>query len=680
MGQHGDLEQTKRELEDRIASLEAAVSERDARISVLEAKLNAVYRSTSWRVTAPLRATWELLTLLDLVLRFVAIRVGGWGDGIALFREGRELYVRGGLPSVKKHLVEEVRRYDRNNYAKWIARYDTVTDEQRAALRKRIGEFSHRPLISVVMPTSSPEPKWLIQAIESVRRQIYPHWELCIAGDASTDQAVRSILERYAAEDARIKLASREQIGDLAVAANSALECAIGEWVTFLDQNDLLSEHALLWVADAINGDPDARLIYSDEDAIDKNGRRFHPYFKCDWNVDLFYSHNLISRLAAYRADILNDVGGFRQGYDGSQDYDLALRYIERIEPKQIHHVPRVLYHRRAQCENGVEHFDNTLAAAIGERALNEHFQRQRIRARAEFVGHGYRVHYDLPDPPPLVSLIIPTRNRLELICQCVESIRQKTTYPNYEILIVDNSSDDPATLRYLNELQADERIRVLRDERPFNYSELNNAAVKSARGEVVGLLNNDVEVISPEWLAEMVSIALQPGVGAVGARLWYPNNRLQHGGVVLGIGGCAGHAHKGFPKGALGYAGRMGLISGFAAVTGACLIVRRQLYEKLGGLNEVDLRVAYNDVDFCLRLREAGYRNVWTPYAELYHHESATRGRNDTPEKKALLAQERNYMKERWGELLLNDPAYNPSLTLERADFSLSWPPRKCG
>jgi GT2 family glycosyltransferase len=392
----------------------------------------------------------------------------------------------------------------------------------------------------------------------------------------------------------------------------------------------------------------------------------------------MIYSQKLISHLNIYNTDLVREIGGFRDGLDGSQDYDLALRMIERMEPNQVHHIPRVLYHWRIHNESTAQGLEaKPYAMLAGERALNEHFQRQGMDATAERMIFGYRVRYALPDSPPTVSLIIPTRNGVHLLRQCVDSVLEKTNYPNYEILIVDNGSDDHETLDYLKSLETDSRIRVLQGHGPFNYSALNNSTVKESRGELVGLVNNDISVISPEWLSEMVSLAIQPGVGAVGASLWYPNDTLQHGGVILGIGGCGSHSHKGFPKGCHGYFGRMGLISGFSAVTGACLIIKKSIYEEVGGLNETDLPVAFNDTDFCLRIREAGYRNVWTPYAELYHHESASRGSEDLPEKQARFSKEVHYMLQRWGGLLLYDPAYNPNLTLNYEDFSLAWPPR---
>ena len=569
--------------------------------------------------------------------------------------------------------------FDRTDYAEWIRRYDTLTKESRTTMRDRIDNFVHKPLISVVMPVYNPKPAWLIQAIDSVRKQIYPHWELCIADDASTDKAIRPILERYAKKDLRIKIVFREKNGHISAASNSALELATGAWVALLDHDDLLSEHALFWVADSINQNPGAGLIYSDEDKFDKSGRRFDPYFKCEWNVDLFYSHNLITHLGAYRADLLNDIGGFREGLEGSQDYDLALRCIERLEPNQIYHIPRILYHWRVHDESTAKSGDaKPYALRAGKKALDEHFRRQGVNAIAELLEFGmYRMRYVLPDPMPLVSLIILTRNGLQFLQRCIESILKKTTYPNYEILVIDNASDDPAIYRYFKEIEADARIRVVRDDRPFNFSVLNNAAVKLVRGEVVGLLNNDLEVISPEWLSEMVSHALRPGMGAVGARLWYPNNTLQHGGVVIGLGGVAGHSHKHLPQKMPGYFWRANLIQNYSAITAACLVIRKSVFEKVGGLNEADLQVAFGDVDFCLRVREAGYRNIWTPYAELYHHESATRGHENTPEKQKRFVKEVTYMKQQWGDTLLRDPAYSPNLTLDHEDFSLAWPPR---
>ena len=668
-------ERSKAGHDKQVAMLKQTIADRESRIA-------EIYDSTSWRVTWPLRVASHQAKRLRIAGAFVLTAVRRNGGVMGILRKAVALYRRGGMSG----LAASFRSFaasllHRNDYAEWIRRYDTLTEESRAAIKARIDAFPNRPLISVVMPVHNPEPDWLIEAVESVRRQIYPNWELCIADDASTDGRIRKILERYASDDERIKVVFREKNGHISAASNSALSLASGEWTALLDHDDLLAEQALFRVAEAANQDPDIRLMYSDEDKIDASGERFAPYFKCDWNVDLFYSQNMVSHLGVYHTGIMKDIGGFREGLEGSQDYDLALRFIERIEPAQIRHIPRVLYHWRVHDNSTAQAGDSKPYAMLaGQKALNEHFRRLGVRASVELLDFGmYRVRYDLPEVPPLASIVILTRNRMDLLRPCVESILEKTTYPSYEILIVDNGSDDPEALRYLEGLRSDTRIRVIRDDRAFNFSALNNAAVRLARGEIVALLNNDVEVISPGWLSEMVSHALRPGVGAVGARLWYPDDTLQHGGVILGLGGVAGHAHLRLPRGGYGYFGRAELIQGFSAITAACLVIRKAIYDEVGGMNENELRVAFNDVDLCLRLREKGYRSVWTPYAELYHHESASRGSEDSPEKKSRFAREGRYMKQRWGGRLLNDPAYSPNLSLElhRGTFSMAWPPR---
>ncbi len=566
-----------------------------------------------------------------------------------------------------------------NDYGRWAREHDTITPPQREALRARAAALADGPLISVLMPCYNPDPQFLRAAIASVQAQLYGRWQLCIADDASPAPEVRQVLEACQASDPRIQVVFRPKNGHISAASNSALELVQGEWIALMDHDDLLPEDALLRVAECVRAHPRAQLVYSDEDKVDDQGHRSDPYFKPDWNLDLFRSHNMFSHLGVLRTALVREVGGFRQGLEGSQDWDLVLRCVERIAPSQIVHIPRVLYHWRIHVQSTAKSMDaKPYAAVAGERALDEHFQRLGIQAKAEYLGYGYRVRYALPSPPPLVSLIIPTRNALALVRQCIESIQRRTEYPNWEIILVDNGSDDPAALAYFERLAQQPNLRVLRDDRPFNYSALNNQAVAMARGELVALVNNDIEVMSPGWLSEMVSLAMQPGVGAVGARLWYPDMTLQHGGVILGPGGCAVHAHKALPRGLNGYAGRAALIQSFSAVTAACLVVRKSLYVQVGGLDEVNLSVAFNDVDFCLRLREAGYRNVWTPYAELLHHESATRGEDVAPEKRERFERELAFMQQRWGALIDHDPAYSPNLTLLLEDFSLAWPPRR--
>ncbi len=676
------LEQAEQRIEQdaaKLTKLTELLASRDAELAIL-------YNSTSWQVMAPLRWLADRVKRVAPSVKRAALtikRSGGLKKAVHLYQRDGLKGVMRGVNKVAKALRHtpsvDSDGHDRNDYVEWVRRYDTLTDETRAAIRTRMADLQ-QPLISVLMPVYNPKPEWLEGAIESVRHQLYPHWELCIADDASTDPAIRPLLERYVKDDPRIKVVFREQNGHISAASNSALALVTGEWVALLDHDDLLAEHALFWVADAINQHPDARLIYSDEDKIDEEGQRHAPYFKCDWNVDLFYSHNMITHLGVYQTTLVRQMHGFSLGMEGAQDYDLALRYIEQIKPDAICHIPSVLYHWRIHRSSTAQDRNaKPYAELAGEKALNAHFQRQGIKATAQLLDFAmYRAVYALPEDAPKVSLIIPTRNGLKLIRTCVDSILSMTLYPNYEILIIDNGSDDVATLRYFESLSDKSNVRVICDDREFNYSALNNAAVTLAEGEFVALVNNDIEVISPDWLNEMVSLASQDGVGAVGARLWYPNDTLQHGGCILGIGGVAGHSHKYLSRNEYGYFGRASIAQSFSAVTAACLVVRKCIYEDVGGLNEQDLKVAFNDIDFCLRVREAGYRNVWTPFAELYHHESATRGfHEESPEKQAAFAREVAYMQKRWEGELLTDPAYSPNLTLEHEDFSLAWPPR---
>ncbi|MDD5462945.1 MAG: glycosyltransferase [Methylococcales bacterium] len=675
-----------------ISALNQAIAERDKQFIALNQNIATIFASTSWRVTSPLRSIGRLLKRilhLSHMLSDIMAHEGGLKPTLLKIIAD---YRREGVSGIRQRLeineagssliqLEEGQLVNRNNYAEWVRRYDTLNDAAREQIRTDIDAMPYRPLISVVMPVYEPLVQFLDEAIWSVRRQLYSDWELCIADDASKNDAVRDLIKRHAAEDARIRMIFRTENGHISRASNSALTLATGEFIALLDHDDLLPEHALFYVAKTILANPDVGLIYSDEDKISQSGLRVDPYFKSDWNPDLFYSHNMISHLGVYRAEIVREIGGFRVGYEGSQDYDLALRFIEKIQPEQIKHIPHILYHWRIHADStAASSSSKPYALNAGAKALQDHFDRSGITANLLLLTdmNSYRVNYALPENPPLVSLIIPTRNGYTLVRTCVESILSKTTYPNFEILIIDNGSDDPVILNYFKELtHRNSSVRIIRDEQPFNYSALNNSAVQLAGGEIIGLINNDIEVITSDWLTEMVSLVMQPGVGCVGARLWYPDDTLQHAGVVLGIGGVASHSHRKFPKGHFGYMGRAALRQSFSAVTAACLLVKKSVFEQVYGLNETDLAVTFNDVDFCLRVREAGFRNIWTPFAELYHHESATRGQDDTPEKKIRFMNETLYMQHRWGEFLLNDPAYNPNLTLNFDDFGLAWPPR---
>jgi GT2 family glycosyltransferase len=387
----------------------------------------------------------------------------------------------------------------------------------------------------------------------------------------------------------------------------------------------------------------------------------------------------MISHLGVYRRDLVVSLGGFRIGFEGAQDHDLALRCVAAVSRDQIVHIPRILYHWRAIAgSTAVSSDEKPVAVTAARLAVTEHVRRFDSDATVEPAPESsihFRIRHSLPSPAPLVSIVICTRDHEWLLRTAIESIREKTTYPHYEIVVLDNGSREAAALEYLASLAGRPGITVIRDDSPFNYSRLNNIAVRHSRGQVLCLLNDDIEVLAPGWLEEMVSFAVRPDVGGVGARLWYPDGRLQHGGVIIGAGGVAGHAHPRLAKGERGYFSRAVLQQELSAVTGACLAVRREVFDEVGGLDE-QIAVAFNDVDLCLRIRAAGYRIIWTPFAELIHHESASRGYEDNPEKLARFQREIRFMQERWGATLTTDPYYNPNLSMQSGDYSLA-PPR---
>jgi len=564
-----------------------------------------------------------------------------------------------------------------DGYEEWITRNEVPEFSRLDALAALPESFRLKPMVSVVMPVYNTAETFLRQAIESVLAQGYPHWELCIADDASTEPHVRAVLEEYMRRDSRIKVAFREENGHISAASNSALALATGEYVALLDHDDELVRHALHLVVEAINQNPSAQVLYSDEDKIDEQGNRADPHFKPDWNPDLFFSQNYVSHLGVYRRELLQRAGGFRTGVEGSQDQDLLLRCLPHVNPAEIVHIPKVLYHWRiVQGSTALACGEKSYTTEAGIKVLHDFFSaqgREDVKVENGLVPNTYRVRYPVPQPEPLVSLLIPTRDKLELLEPCIRSTLDKTTYRNYEIIILDNESAEPATLEFFKHIQAvDSRVRVLPYHQPFNYSALNNYGVQQARGELIGLVNNDIEVISPEWLTEMVSHALRPEIGCVGAKLYYEDETIQHAGVIVGLGGVAGHSHKYFPRQSSGYFHRLKIVQNLSAVTAACLLVRKSVYEQVGGLEENGLRIAFNDVDFCLKVREAGYRNLWTPYAELFHYESKSRGAEDTREKVERFNKEIEFVKTKWGELLRRDPCYSPNLTLAREDFSL--------
>lgn len=661
-------------------------------LAVQKSRVDELMASTSWHLTRPVRAAGRVIRQVKTVMAAMGVARRRHKSLAYIVRRSMGVLRHEGLPGVHLRVSRLLNQTDgaevsRNalpvagSYADWLATFDSFDTSQRHALHESLNELTYQPLISIVMPVHNPAANDLSHAIESVLTQIYPNWELCICDDASTEPHVKEILNAFAKQDHRVHVTYQMENGHISKASNKAIELAQGQYIAFLDHDDELSPHALLRVAQAVARQPLAKVCYSDEDKIDVSGRRFDPYFKPDFNLGLLRSHNYMCHFAVYEANLLRQLGGLREGFEGAQDYDLALRAIDSVPADSILHIPHILYHwRTAIGSTAAGHNHKSYAFAAGERALTAHLARRTLPGAVDEAPEApgmYRIRWAIPTSAPLVSIIIPTRNGEVILRQCLDSLK-KTSYPNFEIIVIDNGSDDPATLNLLAECAAKDQIHVLRDDQPFNFSALNNRAVNDvASGEFVLLLNNDIEVINPDWLTEMVGPALESGVGCVGARLWYPDGRLQHAGVIL-VCGVAGHAHKYLPRGQHGYMGRAVLAQDMVGVTAACLLVRKSIYQAVGGLDD-SLAVAFNDIDFCLRVRAAGYRNHWTPYAELIHHESVTRGYEDTPEKQRRFRSEIETMQARWPALLTHDdPCYSPNLTAIAEDFSLAWPPRR--
>lgn len=594
-----------------------------------------------------------------------------------------------GLPWVLERAREDLaiwledfpRLGSHREYSDWWEKFGRVSPATLAEQRQLSGELESAPRISVVMPTYNTPPELLTRAVESVLRQSYPHWSLCIADDCSTREETRVALERLAARDERIHLHWRDSNGHISAATNDAIALADGDYVAFMDHDDELTPNALYEVAAVLQQAEPPKLLYSDEDIIDGEDHPLRPHFKPDWNPDFLASINYFCHLVVIERNLLNELGGLREGFEGAQDYDLVLRASAAVTPQQIHHIPRVLYHWRAvegSTADDIEHKDYAVDA--GRRALEDHVRRNALEADVELseLGMAYRLRYRLPEPAPSVEILMPTRDSLAVLSHCVRSVLERTDYPNYRLTIIDNGSSDPACLEYLQSLEQDERVRVLPYDREFNFSAIMNFGATQSTADILVLMNNDVEVINGDWLTEMTSQACRDRVGAVGAKLFFASDYVQHGGVVLGVGpdAVAGHAFRGFYKHETGHMGRLRLVQNYSAVTAACLALRREAYMAVEGMDEDNLAVAFNDVDLCLKLVDAGYRNLWTPYAQLYHFESFSRGR-ETGERRLRFERERDFMIEKWGQRLREDPAYNPNLTLAYESFDMAWPPR---
>ncbi len=524
------------------------------------------------------------------------------------------------------------------------------------------------------MPVYNVNVKWLDLAIKSVKNQWYENWELCIVDDASTKKEIKEFLQKI--DNPKIKIKFLEKNRGISGASNEALKLTGGEYIALMDHDDELTPDALYEVVKAIN-EKDAEFIYSDEDKIAMDGSFVEPHFKPDFAPDMFLSQNYISHLGVIKKDLIEKVGGWEVGLEGSQDYDLYLKVLEHTD--KIYHIPKVLYHwRKIPGSTAAEYTDKSYAQEAGRKALENAMKRRRIKAKVKngkFPGT-YKIEYQIKDYP-LISIIIPFKDKPELLRQCINSILSKTTYKNFEIIGISNNSEERETFNEMRRLESlDKRIKFYEYNIPFNYSKINNYAVENyAKGKHIVLMNNDIEIITPNWIEEMLMFSQREDVGAVGAKLYYPDDTIQHAGVILGIGGVAGHSHKYFKKEDIGYFARPHIVQNVSAVTAALMMIKKNVFEEVGGFDEEHLKVAFNDVDLCLKIRQKGYLNVFTPWAEAYHYESKSRGAEDTPEKQERFKKEVEFMQNKWKNVLKKgDIYYNPNLTLDKENFEINF------
>ena len=672
-------------LKNHVRSREESLAEKNKNLQEVQIRANnlaselenhrksllEIYGSRSWKV----------------IMAYSKVKTGLWTNPSKMIKKGFEILLHLGPKVFWRRLVRKIAGKLKSGNGKWIGGtngesnpYENYLENERIKLLSRreieekIDEFEYRPIISIIVPVYNIEEKWLRKAIESVRAQSYARWELCICDDASTQEHIKPILEEYAKKDSRIKIIYRENNGGIVKATNSALKLAQGGYVGFLDNDDELAKQALYEIVKAVQ-ESKYDLVYSDEDKLDIEGKRCDPFFKPDWSPDLLLSHNYICHFSVYRRKILDELGGLREGFDGSQDYDLVLRFTEKAN--NIKHIPKILYHWRKIPGSTAARVDaKSYAFDAAKKALTDAMRRRGLKADitdGKWLG-SYRIKRNI-EGEPLVSIIIPFKDKVDILKPCLDSIITKSTWKNYEILLVNNRSELLETTEYLQELavriKADEsqklpRMQILNYDRPFNFSAINNFAARQASGQYLILLNNDTEVITPDWIECMLEHAQRPDVGAVGVKLLYPENKVQHAGVLIGIGGIANHAFLKQEAFENGYFGQINVIKNYSAVTGACMMVSKNIYQKMGGLDEENLGVAFNDVDFCLRLRGKGYLIVYTPYAQLYHYESLSRGYD-------VAINEVKYMQQKH-ELFIKqgDPYYNCNLSRERFDFSL--------
>ena len=567
------------------------------------------------------------------------------------------------LREVRKRFPKRT-RLDRSapgasEYQRWLQRHRTASDDL-LAMRSEAAAFSYQPCLTIITPVFNTPIQWLEECVESVLAQNYEKWELILVDDGSSDPELLKFLPELAKRDPRIILKRVEQRSGISAASNLGLEDAEGDWVGFLDHDDILEPDALFQNVKWLQTHRDADLIYSDEDKLTEHGFD-SPIFKPDWSPDYFLSCNYICHFTIIRRELVQRVGGFRPEFDGAQDYDLFLRVTE--QSARIDHIPRVLYHwRRSDISTADNIRRKPGSLETGRLALEAHLRRRRQPGHisVDWRTHAYWIKREMPEAKK-ISIIIPVRDRVDLLARCLDSLTSKTTYAPYEIVVVDNDSQTEEARAYFSDF----KHKLLHYTGPFNFSAINNAAVEQTDSPWLLFLNSDVEVIDGEWLTIMAEHVQRPEVGAVGARLLYPDDTIQHGGVVVGVGGIAEHAFRGLPAEAPGVCRQLQVTRNYSAVTGACLLTRRDVFNEVGGFDEERLPVTFNDVDLCLKMRRAGFLVVYTPFAKLYHHESATRRHTVEP-------LETEVMRERWSAVLEEDPYYNRNLSRERADFSL--------
>ncbi len=557
------------------------------------------------------------------------------------------------------------RIYSVISYSRWI--------KQNEKGLAPVGHLSQPPLISLVAPCYETPLLFLKQLVDSVRQQTYINWQLCLSLSGNFPPASADYLSKVCAKDSRIKLVRLPENLGISGNTNEALEHCDGDYIGFIDHDDTLAPFALQEVARAVENEPLADLIYSDEDKLTKDGGQRHtPHFKPDWSPDLLRSYNYITHLLVIKKTLLSVVGPLRSRFDSAQDYDLALRASEKA--KRIVHIPKILYHWREH--SGSTSTNTSAKPQAAERAVEvvqEHLNRigrEGATSAGPFFG-AVRSQYELLNKP-LVSIIIPNKDHAFDLKKCINSIGEKTTYPNYEIIVMENGSNNPETFRFYERIRSP-RVRIITWDKDFNYSQINNDGAVEAQGEILLFLNNDVAVITPDWIEQMLMHLQFPEVGAVGAKLLYEDGSIQHAGVIVGVGGIAGHSHKNFPRDDAGYFGRLKVVQNLSAVTAGCLMIKKSVFESVGGF-EVNLPIAFNDIDLCLKVRQAGHLIVWTPEAELFHYESKTRGYEDTDEKQKRFLSEIDYFSKKWSDTLkAGDPYYSPNLTLAAEDFSIN-------